>query len=201
MKETRMAAIYARVSTCDKGQDPMMQTRELRDYCKRRNWRLFNQYIDHGYSGAKDSRPALDRLLRDAHRKRFDVVIVWKFDRFARSVSHLLHAFETFRALGIEFVSLSEQLDTATPAGKLVFTILGAVSELERAVIAERVRAGIRNARANGIRIGRPPLRSFSDEEIRAIRAARRKERVSVRQLAKQYGTTQWMIQKLAKAA
>lgn len=201
MKETKVAAIYARVSTANKGQDPMMQTREMRDYCKRRKWKLFSQYVDNGFSGAKDSRPELDRLMSDARRKRFQVVVVWKFDRFARSVSHLLDAFETFSALGIEFVSLSEELDTATPAGKLVFTILGAVSELERSLIAERVRAGIRNARAKGIRIGRPPLRSFSDEEIRAIRAARRKARVSVRQLAKQFGTTQWMIQRLAKAA
>jgi len=201
MKETRTVAVYARVSTVNNGQDPSMQTRELTEYCTRRGWKVFEKYVDHGFSGSNDSRPALDRLMADAHARKFEVVAVWKFDRFCRSVSHLLQALETFRVLGIEFVSLSEQLDTSTPSGKLVFTILGAVSELERSLIAERVRAGIRNARAKGKRIGRPPLRTFSDEEIQAIRVARRKARVSVRQLAKQYGTTQWMIQRLAKAA
>ena len=95
-------------------------------------------------------------MLADAHRRRFDAVVVWKFDRFARSVSHLLRALETFRSLGIEFVSLSEQMDTSTPAGKMVFTVLAAVAELERSLIGERVRAGIRNARAKGKRLGRP---------------------------------------------
>jgi len=106
----------------------------------------------------KDRRPELDRIIADAHKRRFDVVAVWKFDRFARSVSHLLRALDTFRILGIEFVSLSESLDTATPAGRMVFTVLGAVAELERSLIAERVRAGLRNARAKGKRFGRPPV-------------------------------------------
>ena len=101
-------------------------------------------------SGTKDSRPELNRLMADAHKRRFDVVAVWRFDRFARSVSHLLRALETFNALGIAFVSLSEQMDTTTPAGKMVFTVLGAVAELERSLIVERVRAGLRNARAKG---------------------------------------------------
>lgn len=107
-------------------------------------------------SGAKDRRPELDRLMADVHKRRFVVVAVWNFDRFARSVSHLLRALDTFRVLGIEFVSLSESLDTATPAGRMVFTVLGAVAELERSLIAERVRAGLRNARAKGKRLGRP---------------------------------------------
>jgi DNA invertase Pin-like site-specific DNA recombinase len=107
-------------------------------------------------SDAKDRRPELDRFMADAHKRRFDVVAVWKFDRFARSVSHLLRALDTFRVLGVEFVSLSESLDTATPAGRMVFTVLGAVAELERSLIAERVRAGLRNARAKGRRLGRP---------------------------------------------
>ena len=107
-------------------------------------------------SGAKDSRPELNRLMADAHKRRFDVVAVWKFDRFARSVSHLLRALETFKALGIEFVSFSEQMDTSTPTGKMVFTVLGAVAELERSLIVERVKAGLRNARAKGKRLGRP---------------------------------------------
>jgi DNA invertase Pin-like site-specific DNA recombinase len=149
-------AIYARVSTANNGQDPTMQTRELKEYAERRGWELAGEYVDVGISGSKERRPELDRLMQDAHRRRFDVVAVWKFDRFARSVSHLLRALETFRALGIEFVSLSEQIDTSTPMGKMVFTILGSVAELERSMIVERVKAGLRNARAKGKRLGRP---------------------------------------------
>ncbi len=161
-------AIYARVSTLN-GQDPEMQLRELREYCQRRGMNLVDEYVDTGISGARDRRPELDRLLTDAHRRRFDSVVVWRFDRFARSVSHLLRALETFRSLGIEFVSLSEQVDTSTPAGKLVFTVLGAVAELERSLIAERVKAGLRNARAKGKRLGRP--RSYVDAvEIQRLR-------------------------------
>ena len=153
---TTRVAIYARVSTPDgKGQSPEMQLRELREHCERRGWTISGEYVDR-MTGAKDSRPELDRLMADAHKRRFDVVIVWKFDRFARSVSHLLRALETFKALRIDFVSYSEQMDTSTPAGKMVFTVLGAVAELERSLIAERVRAGLRNARAKGRKLGRP---------------------------------------------
>jgi len=147
-----------------------MQLRELREYCERRGWTLAGEYVDTGISGAKDRRPELDRLMADAHKRRFEMVAVWKFDRFARSVSHLLRALDTFRVLGIEFVSLSESLDTATPAGRMVFTVLGAVAELERSLIAERVRAGLRNARAKGKRLGRP--RTVVDAaRISALRA------------------------------
>src|SRR6266446_2783766 len=151
-------AIYARVSTANNGQDPTMQTRELREYAERRGWTVAGEYVDVGISGSKEKRPELDRLMADAHRRRFDCVVVWKFDRFARSVSHLLRALETFKAQGIEFVSFSEQLDTSTPAGKLVFTVLGAVAELERSLIVERVKAGLRNARAKGKTLGRPQI-------------------------------------------
>ncbi len=150
-------ALYARVST-NNGQDPEVHLRELREYVSRRGWKLAGEYVDVGISGAKEKRPQLDRLIADAHRRKFDAVVVWRFDRFARSVSHLLRALETFKALGIEFVSLSEQVDTSTPTGKMVFTVLGAVAELERSLIAERVRAGLRNARAKGKKLGRPRL-------------------------------------------
>src|SRR2546426_2686974 len=154
---TMRVALYARVSTVNGQQDPEMQLRELREYCTRRGWEVSSEYVDR-ISGAKGKRPALDRLMADAHQRRFDAVVVWRFDRFARSVSHLLRALETFKALGIEFVSFSEQMDTSTPAGKMVFTVLGAVAELERSLIVERVKAGLRNARAKGKRLGRPPL-------------------------------------------
>jgi len=166
------AAVYARVST-NNGQDPTMQTREVREYIGRRGWQLAGEYIDAGISGTKERRPELDKLMQDAHRRRFDVVVVWKFDRFARSVSHLLRALETFQALGIHFVSLSESVDTSTPAGKMVFTVLGAVAELERSLIVERVKAGLRNARAKGKRLGRPHV--FVDaRRIAQLRAQNR---------------------------
>src|SRR5882672_989428 len=153
---TVRAAIYARVSTLNGGQDPTMQTRELEEYCQRRGWQVHDIYVDNGVSGKKDSRPELNRMMQDGHERRFSVVVVWRFDRFARSVSHLLRALETFNALGVQFVSLSEQVDTSTPTGKMIFTVLGAVAELERSLIVERVRAGLRNAVAKGKTLGRP---------------------------------------------
>ncbi len=168
-QNTRVA-IYARVSTANHGQDTAMQTRELKEYIQRRGWQLAGEYADIGVSGTKEKRPELDRLMTDAHKRRFDVVCVWRFDRFARSVSHLLRALETFKALGIDFVSFSEQMDTSTPSGKMVFTVLGAVAELERSLIVERVRAGVRNARAKGKQLGRPK-RFLDASRIAALRA------------------------------
>src|ERR1700733_5843722 len=167
------AAIYARVSTVNHGQDVTLQTRELQQFAQARGWQVAGEYVDAGVSGTKDSRPELNRLIADAHKRRFDVVCVWRFDRFARSVSHLLRALETFKALGIEFVSFSEQMDTSTPAGKMVFTVLGAVAELERSLIVERVKAGLRNAKAKGKRLGRPKV-SIDPARIVALRAAGR---------------------------
>jgi DNA invertase Pin-like site-specific DNA recombinase len=170
LEDGMKAAIYARVSTANNGQDPTMQTRELREYCERRGWTVAGEYVDVGISGTKEKRPELDRLLGEAHRRRFDAVVVWRFDRFARSVSHLLRALETFKSLGIEFVSLSEQVDTSTPTGKMVFTVLGAVAELERSLIVERVRAGLRNAKAKGKSLGRPRV-AVDAARIAALRS------------------------------
>jgi DNA invertase Pin-like site-specific DNA recombinase len=153
--DTPKAALYARVSTLN-GQNPDVQTREIEEYCQRRGFEIFSIYVDKGVSGKKDSRPQLNRMMEDAHQRRFDVVVVARFDRFARSVSHLLRALETFNALGIQFVSLAEQIDSNTPSGKMIFTVLGAVSELERNLIVERVHSGLRHARAKGKRLGRP---------------------------------------------
>lgn len=158
LSQPRRVAIYARVSTSNHNQDSGLQTRDLQEFAQTRGWLVAQVYVDEGVSGTKDRRPALDKLMADAHRRKFDVVICWRFDRFARSVSHLLRAMDTFRALGIDFVSYSEQMDTSTPAGKMVFTVLGAVAELERSLIVERVRAGLRNARAKGRTLGRPRL-------------------------------------------
>ena len=164
-------AIYARVSTVGNGQSPEMQLRELREYVARRGWDLAGEYTDEGISGAKDSRPELNRLMEDAHKRRFDCVLVWKFDRFARSVSHLLRALEMFKAQGIEFISFSEHMDTSTPTGKMIFTVLGAVAELERSLIGERVRAGVRNARAKGKKLGRPRV-AVNRARVRELRQA-----------------------------
>lgn len=185
------AAIYARVSTTGHGQDPQLQTREIREYCERRGWQIAGEYVDAGISGSKDSRPELNRLIADAHRRRFDAVVVWKFDRFARSVSHLLRALETFNALGIAFVSLSEQVDTSTPTGKMVFTVLGAVAELERSLIAERVRAGLRNARAKGTRLGRPRVALDTPRALR-MRAQGR----TIREIAETLGVSRSLVHK-----
>jgi DNA invertase Pin-like site-specific DNA recombinase len=185
------AAIYARVSTSNNGQDPSVQTREIREYCERRGWQIAGEYVDAGISGAKDSRPELNKLMADAHRRRFDAVVVWRFDRFARSVSHLIRALENFNALGVGFVSLSEQIDTSTPTGKMVFTVLGAVAELERSLIAERVRAGLRNAKAKGTRLGRPRI------TVDATRVARlRAEGRTVREIAVTLGVSRSLVHK-----
>src|ERR1700752_1340026 len=185
---TVRAAVYARVSTLNGSQDPSMQTRELEEYCQRKGWQIHDIYVDNGVSGKKDSRPQLNRMMQAAHERRFDVVVVWRFDRFARSVSHLLRALETFGTLGIQFVSLSEQVDTSTPTGKMVFTVLGAVAELERNLIIERVRAGLRHARAKGKRLGRP-RKSVDAAEIQALRAGGASWRTIARTMRVSVGT------------
>lgn len=166
-----LAAVYARVSTLHNGQDPTMQTRELVEYCQRRGWEVFDCYVDNGVSGKKDSRPELNRLMADAHARRFDVVVVWRFDRFSRSVSHLCRALEIFNALKINFVSMIEQIDTTTPAGTFVFHVLAAVAQSERQTIVERVRGGLRNARAKGKRLGRP-RKTVDVDRINSLRAS-----------------------------
>src|SRR5690242_10449067 len=191
MTNASRVAIYGRVSTTGHGQDVSMQTRELRQFAEARNWQVAGEYVDAGVSGEKDSRPELNRLMADAHKRRFDVVCVWRFDRFARSVSHLLRALETFKALGIQFVSLSEQLDTSTPTGKMVFTVLGAVAELERSLIVERVRAGLRNARAKGKRIGRPTA-AVNAAQIARLHSQGR----SMREIAEELGYSRSLVHK-----
>jgi DNA invertase Pin-like site-specific DNA recombinase len=148
-------ALYARVSTLN-NQDPEMQLAELREYAGRRGWQIVEEFTDQGVSGSKESRPALNRLMADACRRRFDGVLVWKIDRFGRSLKHLVNALADLAALGVAFISLRDNLDLSTPSGRLMFQIIGAMAEFERALIQERVRAGLRNARAKGRRLGRP---------------------------------------------
>ena|SRR5467141_2064957 len=185
-------ALYSRVSTEVQNTDG--QETEMREYAKHRGWDVTRIYRDK-MSGAKSSRPALDELMADAKKRKMDIVLVWRFDRFARSVSHLLQALESFRIVGIEFVSISEQVDTSSPAGKLVFTVLGAVAELERSLIAERVRMGLQSARKKGKRLGRPPIRQLNAAETEKVRADRATGKFSLRKLAARYGTSVWAIQ------
>src|ERR1700721_860421 len=146
--------IYARVSTRD--QSCELQVRDLRAYCMARGLDVVGEYVDAGQSGAKDSRSELNKLMDDARKRQFDAIVVWRFDRFARSTKHLLTALEEFRALGIQFISYQENIDTSSALGQALFTIVSAVAQLERDLIKERVNAGLRNARANGKRLGRP---------------------------------------------
>jgi len=149
---TPRVALYARVSTTDQSTDS--QLLDLRRYVSERGWNIFKEYVDEGISGTKDSRPALNELMNDAKKRRFDVVLVWRFDRFARSTKHLILALEEFKNLGIDFVSYQENIDTSSPLGSAIFTI--AVAQLERDIIAERVKAGLRRAKENGKKLGRP---------------------------------------------
>jgi DNA invertase Pin-like site-specific DNA recombinase len=148
-------ALYARVSTTD--QQTENQTAELRHYAAARGWTVA-EYVDQGVSGAKDRRPALDRLIADAKRRRFDVLVVWRLDRLGRNLRHLVGLIEDLHALGIAFVSLGEGIDATTPAGKLQLHVLAALAEFERGRIAERVRAGLARVRAQGKRLGRPQV-------------------------------------------
>jgi DNA invertase Pin-like site-specific DNA recombinase len=194
MKNKR-AAIYVRVSTLD--QHPEMQERELREYVARRKWVLRKVYCDKGFSGALEKRPALDALMSDCRRGKVDFVVVWKFDRFARSLRQLLNALESFKELGIGFASCTEAINTEESHGVLLFQIVGAIAQWERCLTVERVRAGLAHARKRGRRLGRPPLRTFSSDEVSEIMALFASG-VSIRQLALRFNTTQYIVSKIA---
>jgi len=189
------AAIYARVSTVD--QEPENQLQELRRYVEARGWTAV-EYVDRGVSGAKDRRHALDQLLADARRRRFDVVVFWRLDRLGRNLRHLITLLDELQALGVAFVSLAEGIDATTPAGRLQMQILGAIAEFERGRIVERVRAGLARARAQGQRLGRPRRRI--DPEALA-RVAGLPEREAARRLGIPRSTLQrWLAQKPAES-
>src|SRR5215470_17771677 len=184
-------AIYARVSTADKGQDPEMQLRELREYCERRGWTVSAEYVDVGVSGSKDSRPQLNRLMADAKRRKLDTVLVWKLDRFGRSLKHLVAALGEFEALGIAFVSLRDSFDLTTPAGRLMFNMVASFAEFERDLIRERVRAGIANRRAKGFSVGRKPV-SIDSAKLNALRSEGR----TIREIADTLGVSRSLVHK-----
>jgi DNA invertase Pin-like site-specific DNA recombinase len=190
--------LYARVSTTDKGQDPQVQLRELREYCERRGWKITEEYVDAGVSGSKDSRPALNRLMADAHSRRFDTVLVWKIDRWGRSLKHLVTSLADLDALGIAFVSLRDNLDLGTPSGRLMMQLLGAMAEFERALIQERVKAGLRNARAKGKRLGRPRV-FVSQQRVEMLRGLGLSWRDIAKELGVGVGTVHRIAQKRSK--
>src|SRR5215471_14775367 len=183
-----VCALYMRVSTKGHGQNTDTQALALREYAERRGFEIKAEYADEGISGSKDSRPALDRLMKDAQAKKFDAVLVARFDRFARSTKHLVLALEQFSHLGIDFISLSESVDTSTPMGKMIFTVLGAVAELERNLIKERVQMGISRAKKQGKQLGRP-MRVFDREKAR-----RMLQSMSVREVARQLGVSRGVV-------
>jgi DNA invertase Pin-like site-specific DNA recombinase len=191
------AAIYARVSTRD--QSTEAQLRDLREYARRRELGIVQEYIDEGISGAKARRPALDEMMAAAKRREFDAVLVWRFDRFARSSRHLVDALDTFHCLGIQFVSYQEQVDTGSPMGQAMFTIIAAMAQLERDLISERVKMGLRNARAKGRKLGRPHGGYTQDDLAKA--AELRRQGKTIREIALFTGVPKTTIARHVKLA
>ena len=185
--------LYGRVSTTDKGQDPELQLKDLRQYASARGWKVFGEYVDRGVSGAKDKRPELDRLMEDARKRRIDGILVWKLDRFGRSLKSLVTTLEELRALGIQFVSYTENLDFSTPAGRAMANLIGVFAEFERDLIRERVKAGIQNAKSKGIRVGRRPL--IDEKLLRTVRD-RRDKGMSLRNISKELGVYKSLVHK-----
>jgi DNA invertase Pin-like site-specific DNA recombinase len=196
MKEPRRAAAYVRVS--GGGQSTKAQAAELKQYIANRGWSLTRVYDDQ-ISGVKSTRPALNELLADARKRKFDCVLVWRIDRLGRSVSHLLQVLETFRETDIKFISLSEALDTSTASGMMIFTVLAAVASLERSILVERVKSGLEHAKRCGVKLGRPAIRNLGAEEVAKIRAERRKG-TTLRAIAKAHGTSLWSVHRLCSA-
>ena len=190
------AAVYARVSTSKGAQDPEMQLREIREYASRRGFEIIDEYVDLGISGLSESRPAINRLMADAGRRKFDAVLVWKLDRFGRSLKHLVNALAELDALGISFISLHDNLDLSTPSGRLMFQIIGAMAEFGRALIQERVRAGLRNARSKGKHLGRPRA-AVDPTALLALRAKGQ----SWEQIGRETGVSKGTAQRACKLA
>ncbi len=189
MKTKKRVGIYVRVSTKD--QSVEMQTNDLERYSKERGFRIFKVYKDNGVSGTKDTRLGLSQLMDDAKKKKFDIVLVWRFDRFARSTKHLVNALYEFRNLNIDFISYQENIDTSSPLGEAIFTIISAMATLERDIIAERVRGGLRKAKANGKKLGRPKNEVDTGKVIEY-----RKQNKSIRQIANEMNLSKGAVQR-----
>jgi DNA invertase Pin-like site-specific DNA recombinase len=196
MTKMTRAALYLRVSSA--GQNTRLQETELTAFARARSWAVTRVYADK-ISGTKDNRPALQELMADCRKRKVDVVLVWKFDRFARSLKHLVTALEEFKRLGVDFISATEGVDTTVPSGELVFQIFGAIAQFERTLISERVKAGLAEAVRNGKAVGRPPIKRLSALEVKAVRAAR-KEGATLRELAGKFGSSVWAVHQACQA-
>jgi DNA invertase Pin-like site-specific DNA recombinase len=183
------AVRYLRVSRQD--QDPRLQDDETKEFITRRGWKLTDTYMDQGVSGAKDRRPELDRLLGDARRKRFDVLLVWRSDRMFRSLKNMVNTLDDLTSLGIAFTSVTEPFDTTCPSGKLLMHIVSAMGEFERSILIERTRAGVAAARRRGVRVGRPPTRLDRDQLLEL-----RDQGWSVRKIAESLGVGSSTVQR-----
>ena len=190
-------ALYARVSTSD--QTCENQLIALREHCRLRGWTVCAEYVDAGVSGAKESRPQLDRMLKDARRRKFDCLLVWKLDRLGRSTKHLICTLAELDALGVAFASLSDSLDMSTPQGKLMFHVLAALAEFERGLIQERVVAGVRRAQAQGKHCGRPLGSGATVIDLAAVRH-RMSAGTSLRGVAKELGCSPALLSKRLRA-
>lgn len=188
----KRAALYCRVSTID--QHPETQLNELREFAAQRGFQIVQEYADHGVSGTKARRPALDKLLADAHRRRFDVVAVWSCDRLARSTKHFLQVLDELNGLGIQFLSQREAIDTDGVLGRAILTIISAIAELERSLIVERVRSGMRRAKLEGRQIGRSRL-----DVDRGQVVLDRRSGMSLTQVAKKHGISRASVCRLTK--
>ena len=189
----KRVALYCRVSTGD--QTCENQLNDLRDYCRARGWEQVSEFVDQGISGTKERRPALDRLMAEVKARRTDVVVVAAFDRVGRSTRHLLTTLDLFRHLDVEFISLREQIDTGSPLGQAVFTIIAAIAQLERSLIVERVKAGLRRAKAEGKRLGRKPLEVDSRRLSSVLH-----RKLSARQAARELGVSTASAWRLLRA-
>jgi len=165
------AGLYARVST-NHGQDPELQLTELREYATKRGWEI-TEFVDVGVSGSKDSRPQLDAMMKLAKARKLDVIAVWKLDRFGRSLRHLVDALAELQAVDVMFVSLRDNLDLTTPAGRMMFHVIGAMAEFERELAKERIKAGLTVARSKGTKLGRPKVKRERDADAKLIRQLR----------------------------
>lgn len=191
---TKRVALYLRVSTLD--QHPETQRYDLRQMAQQRGLEIVQEYVDHGISGTRARRPALDQMMADARRGRFDIVLVWACDRLARSTKHFLEVLDELNRLNIEFVSFREQLDTGGALGRAVVVIISAIAELERSLIVERVRAGMRRARLEGRHIGRRPL-----DVDRAAVLRHRQHGHSLTRIAKAFGIGRATVSRIIKEA
>lgn len=196
MQKAKRAGLYVRVSTDSQQTD--MQESELCRYAEARGWKIQKVYADRGVSRKNDVRPALQELMTACKQRKIDVVLVWKFDRFARSLKHLVTALEEFKALGIDFISATEGIDSTVPSGELVFQIFGAIAQFEAGLISERIKAGLAEATRKGRPPGRPAIKKLSPFEITKIRAARRKG-VTLRKLATQFGASLWSVHQASR--